>query len=392
MDKNPPRVSQEILNAISARKQAVASLRTFHNSFLNVDNIVNRNLAIEARSIALSYDNHLERVTQSLASASTSAVILNDSFLNSLARSVAVLEKAILPDLTSFQRQSATIGQALQLRQEALASISAIDNRILASMSNLNTAYILPEFPRVSMFGFGSLAALSNTVQSPAPFTRAVSETVAEAIGQGLNSKTADDLADPLDRDSAAIEAGLQVELIAFPPSGYSEVMYEASFRLIIPHAGVDSATNNQLDSNAVPSAMYYELISRLENHMRDLIVYRLTRLAGEKWIKQRVPEDIRKEWMTRIGKERSLGRAVRRPIDYADFSDLMDIICRRDNWRDEFHTLFENKNDLQASFVRLIPVRNAIAHSRPLSRSDALILTSECTRLLVSLGLVTLH
>ena len=73
--------------------------------------------------------------------------------------------------------------------------------------------------------------------------------------------------------------------------------------------------------------------------------------------------------------------------IFYADFTDLSEIICRRDNWNVSFHQLFASKPDLHVSLQRLIPVRKAIAHNRPLVRTDQIVLFSEAYRILAALG-----
>ena len=347
---------------------------------------------MQAESIASSYIRQLERVAESFNAIAKSANSLNAGYLNSLAKSVAVFDQAISPSLPILQKQNATIEQALQLRERDLPAIAAISETLRDTIGNLNTAYILPEFPRVSIFGFGRLTKLSNTIHTPSPYTRTVSEIVAEEIGAGIDVDTADELTDPLDRDTAAVEAGLQAELIAFPPSAYSQVIYKARFQLSVPADEVNSDPTIQSVSHDAPNPNYYALFVKLENHLRDLIVQRLIQIEGNRWIKRRVPENIRTSWNERIEKERILRRKIFRPIDYADFADLMHIICRRDNWREVFQAVFINKNELQVSFGRLIPIRNAVGHSRPLSRSDVLILVSESTRILASLGVLTFH
>ena len=392
MANDPYQLSRIVANAISATDRMETSLRPIYDRFALVDRTIFLRAAIPSESIASSYSRQLERVSQSLNAVVQPTHSLNASYLNSLAKSVAVLDKSILPDLTIFQRKNATIEQVLQLQQRDLTGITAMSENLRNSIGNLNTAYILPEFPRVSIFGFGRLTNLSNTIHTPEPYAKTVSEIVAGEIGAGINVDTADELTDPLDRDSAAVEGGLQAELIAFPPSEYSQVIYEAKFQLAIPPDDAISAANQQTDPYASASADHYALLVKVENNLRNVIEDRLHKIEGDRWIRRRVPEDIRRRWEERIERERALRRKDLRPIDYADFADLKQIICRGDNWRDVFQFIFIDKNELQVSFSRLMPVRNAIAHARSLGMSDTLFLFSESTRILSALGVSTLH
>lgn len=392
MSNDPYNLSRVIANAITARDRIETSVRPFYNTLSFIDSTINIRASIKSEAVALSYARQLEQVAKSFDAIAKSANSVNASYLASLARSVALVDEAIFPSLAVYQNQSATIEQALRLRERDLPAIASIGDSLREYLGSLNTSYILPEFPRASIFGFGRLTNLSNTIHTESPYASTVNETVAEEIGAGIDVETAEGLTDPLDRDTAAIEAGLQAELVAFPPSGYSQVLYEAKFQLSIPTAGIISASTRRTAPDTMPSAEYYELLIEVESHLRNLIVQRLFQIEGNKWIKRRVPEDIRKRWNERIGKERALRRNILRPIDYSDFADLMHIICRADNWREAFETVFNDKNELQVSFGRLMPVRNAIGHARPLGMSDILFLISESTRILSALGVLKLH
>ena len=81
------------------------------------------------------------------------------------------------------------------------------------------------------------------------------------------------------------------------------------------------------------------------------------------------------------------VGRTVYGLIQYADFMDLAHIIGQGNNWKEAFAPIFDSKEDVQISLRRLHPVRKAIAHGRPLGRSDVLTLVSEATRLLRAMG-----
>ena len=369
-----------------------ASIWPMSDRLSAIDSIINAHAALQADAIATSYGRQLNQVAESMKAITKSANVVHERYLKSLAESVAIFDEAISPNLQAFQRSNSTIEQTLQVVEGDFPAIAEIGENIRKSIGNLNTANMLPELPRASMFGFGRLTELSNTIHTPTPYATTVSQAVAGEIGAGIYVETADLLTDPLERDSAAVQAGLQAELIAFPPSEYSQVIYEAKFQLAIPRDDDISAANQKNDPYSAASTNRYALFVKVENHLRNIIEDCLQRIEECRWIRRRVPENIRKRWQERIEKERARGRTIHRPIDYADFADLMHIICRGDNWRDVFQAIFGDKSEIQVSFGRLIPVRNAIAHSRPLGKSDTLFLISESTRILTALGLLTLH
>ncbi len=133
-------------------------------------------------------------------------------------------------------------------------------------------------------------------------------------------------------------------------------------------------------------------VILRINASCYHLVAQRLEKLAGPNWIRQRIPQAMRKRWMERQEEDRADGRSVYAAIQYADFMDLANVIMRRDNWREVFQEIFRNPHDIAVSLQRLHPIRKAVAHSRPLGRADVLTLVSEATRIFHALGMRVLH
>ena len=152
--------------------------------------------------------------------------------------------------------------------------------------------------------------------------------------------------------------------------------------QLLVPQA-IESS-----DPDAYFDPVSWDILTQVEQYLRSTIEKCLTKLSGSSWIKQRVSHGISKRWKQRQEEARSASRPVYDLIQYADFMDLCDIIVRSDNWRDAFESIFKNKNEIQISLQRLHPIRKSIAHSRPLSKSDALTLASEANQIFTYLGL----
>ncbi len=250
-------------------------------------------------------------------------------------------------------------------------------------MASIHSAWTRPEALGVSMLGFARIARLSDALHGARPFSREVVELVTDEIGNGAD--TAED-ATPSERDAAAIEAGLQPDLIAFPEAAYGEVVFAAGFQFRIHPTPVPVALEAP-DAGAAFNAHYSALLIDLEQRLRQFVEGKLGAIEGPPWVKRRVSESVRKRWSERQQEERETGRPVYGLIQYADFMDLADVIGQGNNWKQAFGPIFGSKDDLLVSLRRLHPVRKAIAHGRPLGRSDVLTLVSEATRILRALG-----
>ena len=67
--------------------------------------------------------------------------------------------------------------------------------------------------------------------------------------------------------------------------------------------------------------------------------------------------------------------------IAYADFTDYVLVICRRDNWR-IFKRYFGREESVRESFQRLYPIRLDTMHARQITHEDELFLYVETRRL----------
>lgn len=117
-----------------------------------------------------------------------------------------------------------------------------------------------------------------------------------------------------------------------------------------------------------IPSEEYIRLYF-LEKTLRQLVVDQLS-MISERWWKQRIPGDVRKkaEDRKKDEEEKLVHTVDLHPIWYVDFLDYVNIVTRKDNWRDVFKKIFRNKDHFRGTMEKLSPIRNKIAHMRPLS------------------------
>jgi hypothetical protein len=113
-------------------------------------------------------------------------------------------------------------------------------------------------------------------------------------------------------------------------------------------------------------------LLKSLEVALRRFIEGELCKVDKDWW--QHVPTVIRKN--TEGRKRRSEVMWPWHPptstniVDYLDFSDYRLIILEEDNWRSVFVKFFKKPSFVEVWLGELEPIRNDIAHSRPLSPS----------------------
>ncbi len=107
-----------------------------------------------------------------------------------------------------------------------------------------------------------------------------------------------------------------------------------------------------------------YGLLTELEGAIRKIIEGSLLRFSADWWT-SRVPGDVRERAEER--KKQAVGDL--HPIHYVDFPDYVKIIRKRDNWREAFNPIFKDEEWISVKLRELEPIRNALAHTRPLPR-----------------------
>ncbi len=88
-------------------------------------------------------------------------------------------------------------------------------------------------------------------------------------------------------------------------------------------------------------------------------------------------------EWESKRAEALAKGEPEQPLIAYADFSDYIKIIERRDNWTRVFKAVFGRPEDVRESFVRLFPIRICTMHARIITLDDELLLRVAIRRVL---------
>lgn len=293
----------------------------------------------------------------------------------------SALERIILPDVTSIMEMAAQASSVVDAHRRLLADQDLWRGDLATRMASVTAPWAMSADLGVSALAFGELSVFRDVVTFDDPFSPSTSAYVGEQLGALI---TSDDEESPPAREARRDAAGRNSALVAFPGASYGQVIVAAGFELVIPFAVAPAPEDG---SEPVFDPHHNAILTHLEQHARQFVEAKLLAVAGATWLKHRVSGQVRQRWEDRREEARERGRPVYGLIQYADFFDLAEVIGATNNWTEAFAGVFRDKGSMQVAFRRLHPIRNDLAHSRPLSRGDVLDLVAESTRIFRALG-----
>ena len=295
-----------------------------------------------------------------------------------IAKTVIDIRTPVIPILDQFDEMIRAIIKPFEKIQ---ADMEKTHKDIREQAERLVNPWALSGMEALSVSGFTKLSCLSNFAHSNSPFEGKPASYYRDQLyvsEKGLEGR-------PEEKDELAVQFGLNPELIAFYPLEYSQVLIEAGFSISFDHVTVPKSEGAENGGKAY-SPVHDAVLKQVEIMLRQLIEKKLYAISGTNWIEEHVPQHIVKKWnKIRQNAQKSSGKCFSL-ILYADFMDLTLIICDERNWDNVFGTVFSSKDDFYVSMTRLHPIRNDIAHSRPLARSEVLVLVAESSRILTVL------
>jgi hypothetical protein len=190
-------------------------------------------------------------------------------------------------------------------------------------------------------------------------------------------------LLDPLTRSKFYISRGFDPGLTDFPVPAFRDGLTSAGlYEAPDEEQGAEDTEVSFMRTNEA-----HDRLMRFEYRLRLFIDEKMTLAIGPDWTRHRVPEPLRTAWQDKKERGLAAGEAEQPLIAYADFTDYVAIIIRKDNWRDVFGAMFQHKPSVEESFRRLYPVRICTMHARPITADDALFLLVEIKRLSKAMG-----
>lgn len=283
-----------------------------------------------------------------------------------------------------------------------LRQIDDQNAQLRRAMEAMRVPWLDSSNPTPSFAAFAELQGIGHTLRTLPPFDSDVAEQLRADLGdwRAPLSLTAEALIDPLARTEFYLAQGLDLALTSFPAATFLESTVIAGLRQpppaiadayndgpydVTPNDDEERSDDDEESFTRTNAA--HDRLLRFETQVRRFIDERMTAAFGPKWIKQRVPGSMRKAWEERRDTAREAGGPARPLIAYADFTDYVAIITRKDNWEALFAPVFKRQALVQESFQRLYPIRLCTMHARVITQDDELYLLVETMRLSKAMG-----
>ena len=292
------------------------------------------------------------------------------------------VDRAFLSAANDLENFVACSACAIQFPQFHFDGIEHWHSSIAHRMAARTMPWAMEDHSDVSAMGFSRIARRYELLTDTELFAPQICENFEEELGQPVPFDLDGQLED---REAIDVDAGLNPKVVAFPVSAYPSTQFSAKFEFsveVIRDVGSDNG-----DNSGVFDPQHTSLFGQVEHRLRMTVESTLQDLVGNSWYRSRVPGHIFQKWRKRKDEDDRQRGDSYRLIFYADFMDLSDIIRRKDNWDDSFHRLFKSESELEVSLQRLNLIRKAIAHNRPLVRTDQIFLFCDSYKILAALG-----
>ncbi len=241
---------------------------------------------VEAQSAFAAYANSQHWAETSAAIAAAHSAITRPETVDVLRRIdadlkglVTVAHRAVVPLAEQLQSFSLAAAAAVQPLQEHFQKMEAWQTSLAERMAQLQNPWAIEDHLGVSMVGFARIARLHDISSGAEPFNPAGQEVFAEELGEPV---AFDEKQSPEDRETARIDAGMNAEIVAFPPEAYPHVLFSAGFQLRVE--AVATVTTENGDQTGHFDPQHASFLGQIENRLRDLVQAELSRLEGESW------------------------------------------------------------------------------------------------------------
>jgi hypothetical protein len=241
-----------------------------------------------------------------------------------------------------------------------------------------------------SVGGFAELIGIGHAVSALPSFGEELAQTLRTNLGDWRDVATWPPavFTDFVARSDFYLDRGLNPVLTDFPAPAFQQSLDIAGLRTG-SHALVDiygdpiPDDRDQNEEEALTRTnTAHSWLMRFEIRLRRFIDERMTAVAGSEWARHRLPNGLYDKWQEKKKAADQHGVPDLPIIHYADFTDYVHVICRKDNWREVFLPVFRREESIRESLQRLHPVRLCTMHARPITQDDELILYTEVRRL----------
>jgi hypothetical protein len=305
----------------------------------------------------------------------------------------------LLRDLTSGQKRYEElfcrpelneIGLMARQAAEAIASavklygVHRLNRDIEVALGSLREPWLHTLHIQQSITAIAEMQAIGQAVNSEFPYAAGITSGLRHALGDWRNVTRFPThiFENPVSRSDFYLKLGFSAPLTDLPAPAFDE-----SSALAGLSDGESDFSSDAEEGGMRRNHNAYRRLLAFERQLRRFIDQVMTAAFGADWIERRTPPNMLGQWIekrtTAVGK----GESEQPLICYADFSDYVQIIQRRDNWAEVFKPIFGRAEDVRESFTRLSPIRIVAMHARLVTLDDELLLRVETTRILSAIS-----
>ena len=284
-------------------------------------------------------------------------------------------------------------GMASNMAKRLWKENSVLQHGIETAMKSINRPWLSTVNEFGSINGFAGLQSIGYALRTMRAFDSHLTDALRIDLGDWRKRIIwpPQIFSDPLARSSFYVERGLNPDLTAFPNNAFEQIVTSAGLERTVPldvsYDFKPKLKETEIEADFKRTNKAHDLLQRFETQIRKFIDERMTAAFGTNWTKHRIPSTIRDQWLEKRQRAIDNGEKEWPLIAYADFTDYVQIITRKDNWLDVFKGIFGRKNSVQESFQRLYPIRICTMHARLITQDDELYLSVEMKRILAAIG-----
>lgn len=291
-----------------------------------------------------------------------------------------------LPELYELMPLSIEAAQKSSLASLAFGA-KGLATKLQLTMGKMTVPWLDDALPGASARAFADVQAIGALAARSDTFQPDVAALLREGLGDWRDTFLESDkgLLDPRVRADIYFERGLDRNLTDLPVGALDESLEVAGLPLDEQALFQGDAGEERADS--LRAKRVYSIMRTFEIRLRGFIVEAMLAQFGQGWIKHQVPGDVRARWEQRKESDLAAGGGGKAHVmEFSDLGDCLAIIIRGDNWRGLFSFHFNSKESIKESLQRLLPIRNAIAHSRAVTEIDELYVRVETHRVMTAI------
>lgn len=196
---------------------------------------------------------------------------------------------------------------------------------------------------------------------------------------------------DEVKRFEAFAKSGIDPSILEIPALAFPQVAEASGIVVPVPSLEPKGQATTKDPKVAVPikssiAVDAHEHVQCVELLIRQRLSWVMATAHGPNWPKLVIHGTVLRELKERQAKKSQVGKSEA-ILDYSTFGELLAIAMRKDVFAAAFGDLLMGAEEFRVCVERLIEVRNAVDHGRPLDPTEFLWAFTESTRLQRAFG-----